>query len=39
MKAARDVGYLLTEDNQHLFSAMEVDAYMAAVARHMRDPA
>ena len=29
--AARELGFLLTEDNQHLFSAMEVEAWRRAV--------
>lgn len=35
--AWRDVGYLITEDNQHLFSAAEVAAYEEAVQRYRGD--
>mgnify|MGYP003609320164 CR=1 FL=1 len=34
--ALREVGYLITESNQHLFTAMEVQAYWDAVSRHGR---
>ncbi len=33
--ASRDVGYLVTEMNMHLFSAHEVEAFEDAVARHL----
>lgn len=32
--AAREVGYLVTEANQHLFNALEVEAFREAVLRH-----
>ena len=32
--AWRDVGYVITSDNQHMFSAAEVQAYEDAVLRH-----
>lgn len=32
--AWRDVGYIVTEDTQHLFSATEVEAFENAVTRH-----
>lgn len=32
--ACREVGYMVTEMNQHLFSAEEVEAYLDAVRRH-----
>ncbi|MBM0274039.1 hypothetical protein [Micromonospora tarensis] len=32
--AWREVGYLVTQENQHLFSAADIQAYAAAVARH-----
>lgn len=32
--ASREVGYIVTEDNQHTFSAAEVQAYEEAVQRH-----
>jgi hypothetical protein len=35
--AWREVGYLVTEENQHLFSAAEVQAYTDAVARYRSD--
>ncbi|GGM28309.1 hypothetical protein GCM10011608_11410 [Micromonospora sonchi] len=35
--AWREVGYLVTEENQHLFSAAEVQAYADAVTRHRGD--
>ncbi|MCH9702590.1 MAG: hypothetical protein K0U76_14645 [Actinomycetia bacterium] len=34
--AARELGYLLTEANRHLFSAMEVEAWREAVLRYRR---
>jgi hypothetical protein len=34
--AFREVGYLITESNQHLFTAMQVEAYWDAVSRHGR---
>jgi hypothetical protein len=36
--AWREVGYVVTESNQHLFSAMDVEAYLDAVGRHMGEP-
>jgi hypothetical protein len=33
--ASRDVGYMVTEVNMHLFSAHEVEAFEDAVARHL----
>jgi hypothetical protein len=35
--ASRDVGYMVTEMNMHLFSAHEVEAFQDAVARHLDD--
>lgn len=35
--AWREVGYLVTSENQHLFSAAEVQAYFDAVARYQDD--
>ncbi|MEN3615723.1 hypothetical protein AAH979_40295 [Plantactinospora sp. ZYX-F-223] len=32
--ARREVGYTVTSENEHLFSATEVQAYLDAVARH-----
>lgn len=32
-----DVGYIVTEENQHLFTAHEVEAFGKAVARHRED--
>ncbi|MEU2850544.1 hypothetical protein AB0K71_06505 [Streptomyces syringium] len=32
--ACREVGYMVTDANQHMFSAEEVDAYLESVARH-----
>ncbi|WP_152627975.1 hypothetical protein [Streptacidiphilus neutrinimicus] len=32
--AVNDVGYMVTEDTQHLFTAHEVQAYLDAVERH-----
>lgn len=32
--AWQEIGYIVTEENQHLFSAAEVRAYLDAVARH-----
>jgi len=34
IRAWREVGYIVTEANRHLFSVAEVDAYLDAVARH-----
>ena len=33
--ASRDVGYILTEDTLHLFSAREIDRWEAALDRHL----
>ena len=33
--ASRDLGYMVTEMNMHLFSAHEVEAFEDAVARHL----
>lgn len=33
--ASRDVGYILTEDTLHLFSAYEIDLWEAALDRHL----
>lgn len=35
--ASRDVGYILTEDTLHLFSAYEIDLWEAALDRHLGD--
>ncbi len=35
--AWREVGYIVTSENEHLFSATEVKAYLDAVARHQDD--
>lgn len=35
--ASRDVGYILTEDTLHLFSAYEIDLWEAALDRHLDD--
>jgi hypothetical protein len=35
--ASRDLGYMVTEMNMHLFSAHEVEAFEDAVARHLDD--
>lgn len=36
--AWKELGYIVTEDSQHLFSAMEVDAWNEAVSRaHAED--
>ena len=35
--ASRDVGYILTEDTLHLFSAQEIDRWEAALDRHLGD--
>ncbi len=35
--AARELGYWITESNQHLFSAMEAEAFFDAVSRHRGD--
>jgi hypothetical protein len=34
LKAARELGYLITEPNRHLFSAAEVQAWVDAVKKH-----
>jgi hypothetical protein len=34
VRAWRDVGYLVTQENQHLFSATEVNKFLDAVAHH-----
>jgi hypothetical protein len=34
MLAYADVGYIITETNQHTFSAHEVEAYLGAGERH-----
>ncbi len=33
--ASKDVGYILTEDTLHLFSAYEIDLWEAALDRHL----
>lgn len=35
--ASKDVGYILTEDTLHLFSAYEIDRWEAALDRHLDD--
>ncbi|WP_020106992.1 hypothetical protein [Nocardia sp. 348MFTsu5.1] len=35
--ASKDVGYILTEDTLHLFSAHEIDHWEAALDRHLGD--
>lgn len=35
--ASKDVGYVLTEDTLHLFSAHEIDRWEAALDRHSGD--
>ncbi|WP_133248732.1 hypothetical protein [Williamsia muralis] len=35
--ASKDVGYILTEDTLHLFSAYEIDLWEAALDRHLDD--
>ena len=35
--AWEELGYIVTEDNQHLFSAMEVDAWNEAVSRALAE--
>jgi hypothetical protein len=37
--AARDVGYIVTDDNRHEYSFMQVDAYRKAVAKYHREGA
>jgi hypothetical protein len=37
MKASRDLGYIVTTENQHLFSAVEIQAWQDAVERHHAD--
>ncbi|MEV6775161.1 hypothetical protein [Streptomyces syringium] len=37
--ACREVGYMVTDVNQHMFSAEEVDAYLESVARHQKHAA
>jgi len=37
--ACREVGYMVTEVNRHMFSAEEVDAYLESVARHQEHAA
>jgi len=37
IRAWQEVGYVVTDANQHLFSAAEVQAYLDAVARHRDD--
>lgn len=37
VRAWQEVGYIVTEDNRHMFSAAEVRAYLDAVARHADD--
>ncbi|MEW2575790.1 hypothetical protein [Streptomyces syringium] len=37
--ACREVGYMVTDMNQHMFSAEEVDAYLESVARHQEQAA
>ena len=39
VRAWQEVGYIVTEDNQHLFSAAEVRAYLDAVDRHAGEDA
>lgn len=34
IRAWIEVGYIVTEENQHLFSAADIDAFSAAVERH-----
>jgi hypothetical protein len=35
--ASRDVGYMVTEMNMHMFSAHEVEAFQDAVANHLHE--
>jgi hypothetical protein len=35
--AAAEVGYIVTEENRHTFSALEVEAYLEAVQRHQAE--
>jgi hypothetical protein len=37
VRAWQEVGYIVTEDNQHMFSAAEIRAYLDAVDRHADD--
>jgi hypothetical protein len=37
MKASRDVGYIVTTENQHLFSAAELQAWQDAVERYQAE--
>jgi hypothetical protein len=37
LRAAKDVGFILTESNMHLFSAHDIDAWEEALDRHL-DP-
>jgi hypothetical protein len=39
IQAWRELGYIITEVNRHLFSAMEVEAYLDAVTRYMEEQA
>ncbi|WP_211261229.1 hypothetical protein [Pseudonocardia acaciae] len=39
LNAARDLGYIVTEENQHLFSAAEVEAWESAVERYWEENA
>jgi hypothetical protein len=36
-KAWQELGYLVTDANRHTFSAMEAEAFLEAVERHMED--
>ncbi len=38
VRAAAELGYLVTESNQHLFTAMEVEAFDDAVRRALGEP-
>lgn len=35
MRTAKDVGFILTESNIHLFSAHDIDAWEGALDRHL----
>jgi len=35
LRAAKDVGFILTESNMHLFTAHEIDAWEDALDRHL----
>jgi hypothetical protein len=37
LKAARELGYMITEPNRHLFTAAEVQAWKGAVRKHRED--